>query len=50
MNVIRVRGCEVDGNADMGDGGGVVVVSAGHEYVGVHVVQVWCLAQLTCWG
>ena len=34
MNVIRVRGCEVDGNADMGDGGGVVVASAGHEYVG----------------
>ena len=26
----RVRGCEVDGNAGVGDGGGVVVVSAGH--------------------
>ena len=30
----RVWGCEGDGNAGVGDGGGVIVVSAGHKYVG----------------
>ena len=30
----RVRGCEDDSNAGVGDGGGVVVVSVGHEYMG----------------
>ena len=29
-------------------GRGLVVVSAGHEYVGLHVVQVTCLVHLTC--
>ena len=29
-----VRGCEGDDNAGVGDGGGVVVVSAGYECVG----------------
>ena len=33
----RVRGCEGDGNAGVGDEGGVVVVTVGHEYVsGTH--------------
>ena len=27
-------GCEGDGNAGVGDGGGVIVVSTGHEYMG----------------
>ena len=30
MYAERVRGCERDGNAGVGDGGGVVVVSVGH--------------------
>ena len=44
----RVCGCEVDSNAGVGDGRGVVVVSSGH--VGGHVVLVLCLAQLTFYG
>ena len=34
LNVCMLREFEGDGNAGMGDGRGVVVVSAGHEYVG----------------
>ena len=30
----RVQGSEGDGNTGMGDGGGVVALSAEHEYVG----------------
>ena len=30
-----LRECEGDGNSGVGDVGGVVVMSAGHEYVGV---------------
>ena len=41
-----MRGCKGDGNAGLGDGGSVIVVSAG--FVGEHVVQVLCQAQLTC--
>ena len=44
--VCMLRWCEGDGNAGVGDGDGVVV-STGHMWV-VHVVQVLCLAQLTC--
>ena len=29
-----VRECEGDGNSDVGDRGGVFVMSTGHEYVG----------------
>ena len=47
LHVRMVRECEGDVNAGVGDGGVVVVVSAGHECVGVHVVQVLCLAYLT---
>ena len=34
LHVCMLRGCEGDGNAGVGDGGCVVVVSAGHEWVG----------------
>ena len=34
LHVSMVRECEGNGNAGVGDGGGVVVVSAGHERVG----------------
>ena len=34
LHVCMVRECEGDGNAGVGDGEGVVVMSAGHEYVG----------------
>ena len=37
--------CEGDGSAGVGFGGGVVAVSA---YMGVHVVQVFWLVQVTC--
>ena len=46
--LLIVFGCEGDGSAGVGGCGDVVVVSAGHEYVGVHVVQVLCLAPLMC--
>ena len=42
-----VRGCVADDNAGVGDGGGVVAVSAGMSIWVVHVVQVLCMAQLT---
>ena len=42
----RVLGCVGDDNAGMGDGRGVIVVSAGMWVM--HVVHVMCLAQLTC--
>ena len=29
-----LRECEVNGNAGVGDGGSLVVVSAGHTYMG----------------
>ena len=48
LHVCMRRRCEGDGNAGVGDDGGVVVVSAGHEYVVIHMVQVLCLVQLTC--
>ena len=34
FHVGMLRECKVVGNAGVGDGGGVVVVSAWHEYVG----------------
>ena len=34
LDVSMMRDYEGDGNAGVGDGGGVVVVSAWHEYVG----------------
>ena len=34
LDVSMMRECECDGNAGVGDGGGVVTVSAWHDYVG----------------
>ena len=34
LDASMLRVCEGDGNAGVGDGGGVVAVSPGHEYVG----------------
>ena len=34
LDVSMLRECDGDGNADVGDGEGVVAASAGHEYVG----------------
>ena len=33
LDVSMMRECEGDGNAGVGDGGGEIAVSAGHEYV-----------------
>ena len=48
LRVSILRVCEGDDSAGVGDEGGLVVVSAWHEYGVLHVVQVLCLAQLTC--
>ena len=37
--------CEVNSNAGVGSGGGVVAVST---YMVVHVVQVFCLVHVSC--
>ena len=50
LHVSIVRECEGDGNAGMGYGGGVVVVSAGHECVGGTRGSVIVSSQLTCKG
>ena len=47
MFAARLLGCEGDGNAGVGFGGGVVAVSAYTIWV-VHVVQASWLAQVTC--
>ena len=49
MHAERVCGCELYGDAGVGEGGGIDGIRAGHVYVGPTLFQVLCLTQLMCY-